>query len=257
MVDVIAVLDGDGSSRVACRIVASSTSGVPTGDACPARPSPPAGLVFVSACRAPVPTAGSSAPDIEAQTRRAHRPARRASLAGRRLVAGPGRERARLLRRASDFEAMNDVYRQSFADKPPVTDDGRHAILPTARSSACRPSPCPRARRARCCIRPAGSKSPRPYSVHRPGRRPRVSVGAREPARRRTTQLVPGPMSVQTKTILDNAGVLLKTAGLTYAGRRGGARVPDRRLVLRRDERRVPPVLHRRIRRRARRPSPG
>jgi 2-iminobutanoate/2-iminopropanoate deaminase len=59
-------------------------------------------------------------------------------------------------------------------------------------------------------------KSPRPYSymVRAAGF---VFFSGLVSRRGTDDQVVPGPVSLQTATILDNAGVLLKTAGLTYA----------------------------------------
>ena len=65
-------------------------------------------------------------------------------------------------------------------------------------------------------LHPAGwIKSPRPYSyiVRAAGL---VFLSGLVSRRGTDDQAVPGPVSVQTSTILDNAGVLLKTAGLTF-----------------------------------------
>jgi len=118
------------------------------------------------------------------------------------------------LKRASDFDAMNTVYRTYFADAPPVrttvvTDLASGALI--ALSAIAVPAGAPRE-----TLHPAGwMKSPRPYSyIVRAGR---LVFFAGLVSRRGTDDsVVPGPVALQTQTILDNAGVLLKTVGLTY-----------------------------------------
>jgi enamine deaminase RidA (YjgF/YER057c/UK114 family) len=119
------------------------------------------------------------------------------------------------LKQASDFDAMNAVYRETFADKPPVRTTvevslpGRASIMMSAIAV---PNGAPRE-----TLHPAGwMKSPRPYSyiVRAAGL---VFFSGLVSRRGTDDQVVPGPVSLQTATILDNAGVLLKTAGLSYA----------------------------------------
>jgi 2-iminobutanoate/2-iminopropanoate deaminase len=66
-------------------------------------------------------------------------------------------------------------------------------------------------------LHPAGwMKSPRPYSyIVRAGNL--VFLSGLVSRRGADDQPVPGPVSTQVTTILDNAGVLLRTAGLTHA----------------------------------------
>jgi 2-iminobutanoate/2-iminopropanoate deaminase len=66
-------------------------------------------------------------------------------------------------------------------------------------------------------LHPAGwMKSPRPYSyIVRAG--DFVFLSGLVSRRGTNDQVVPGPVSLQTSTILDNAAVLLRTAGLTFA----------------------------------------
>ena len=62
---------------------------------------------------------------------------------------------------------------------------------------------------------PGWMKSPRPYSfIVRTGHL--VFLAGLVSRRGSDDTVVPGPMALQTRTVLDNAGVLLKTAGLSY-----------------------------------------
>ena len=118
------------------------------------------------------------------------------------------------LKKAADFDAMNGVFRQAFVDAPPVrttvvTDLGPDTLF--AISAIAVPSGI-----AREVMLPRGwMKSPRPYSyivraggfVFLSGLISRSGV---------TDQFVSGSVGFQTKTVLDNAAVLLKTAGLSF-----------------------------------------
>ncbi|MEZ5315961.1 MAG: RidA family protein, partial [Vicinamibacterales bacterium] len=118
------------------------------------------------------------------------------------------------LKHATDFAAMNDAYRQAVGDSPPtrttvVADLGPDALV--AMSAVAVPDGAPRE-----VLHPKGwAKSPRPYAyVVRSGD---LVFCAGLVSRRGTDDApVPGPASVQTKTILDNAGALLAAAGLSY-----------------------------------------
>jgi 2-iminobutanoate/2-iminopropanoate deaminase len=171
------------------------------------------GFVFVSAVTAADADGKVSGP-IEEQTRRAIE-----RLGAALTAAGSSLEQVVsmqvYLRHASDFQAMNDAYRPFFADKPPVrttvvTDLAGGALISMAAIAVPQGTP-------REVLHPAGwVKSPRPYSyIVRAGGLVFLSGLV---SRRGTDDVtVPGPMPTQTRTILDNAGVLLKTAGLTYA----------------------------------------
>ncbi len=119
------------------------------------------------------------------------------------------------LKRASDFAALNATYGQIFSDKPPVrttvvTDLGPDRLV--ALSAIAVENGAPRE-----TLHPAGwMKSPRPYSyiVRAAGF---VFFSGLVSRRGADDQPVPGSVSLQTTTILDNAGVLLRTAGLSYA----------------------------------------
>jgi 2-iminobutanoate/2-iminopropanoate deaminase len=119
------------------------------------------------------------------------------------------------LRNPRDFEAMNTVYREFFPDKAPArTTVG--AELPHGAqvmiSAIAVPLGTPRE-----IFHPAGwAKSPRPYSYAvRAG--DLVFLSGLVSRRGSDDQPVIGPVQVQTRTILENAGVLLRTAGLSYA----------------------------------------
>jgi len=118
------------------------------------------------------------------------------------------------LSRATDFEAMNNVYRQRFAEAPPtrttiVAGLGRDALVQMSAVAV----PVGTSREV---LHPAGwMKSPRPYSyIVRAGGL--VFFSGLLSRRGTDDQVVPGPIGTQVKQILENAGMLLKTAGLTY-----------------------------------------
>jgi 2-iminobutanoate/2-iminopropanoate deaminase len=170
------------------------------------------GFVFVSAVTG-ADADGKLGETIDAQTRRTIERLRAALTS-----AGSSLEQVVsvhvYLRHASDFQAMNEAYRPFFADKPParttvVTDLAGGALI--SMSAMAVPQGTPRE-----VLHPAGwAKSPRPYSyIVRAGG---LVFFAGLVSRRGTDDAaVPGPVPTQTRTILDNAGVLLKTAGLTY-----------------------------------------
>jgi 2-iminobutanoate/2-iminopropanoate deaminase len=170
------------------------------------------GFVFVSAV-GPTATDGHFAADIATQTRQA------LDRLGAVLVAA-GSSMAQAvavtvyLHDATDFAAMNDIYRVAFSDKPP-TRTTLGADLPSGMlimvSAVAVPNGAPRE-----VLHPAGwIKSPRPYSyiVRANGL---VFFSGLVSRRGTDDQVVPGPVSTQAQTILANAGVLLRTAGLTY-----------------------------------------
>lgn len=119
------------------------------------------------------------------------------------------------LRNPKDFEAMNAVYREFFAEKQParttVGTDLPHGAQVMI-SAVAVPNGTPRE-----VFHPAGwAKSPRPYSyVVRAG--DLVFLSGLVSRRGADDQVVVGPVQTQTRTILDNAGVLLRTVGLSYA----------------------------------------
>lgn len=171
------------------------------------------GLIFVSAVLGLGADGKVAGPDITAQTRAALGRLRTVLEAAGSSIAQAVSVHV-YLKRASDFAALNEVYRQVFADKPPVrttvvTDLGPDRLI--ALSAIAVPNGAPRE-----TLQPAGwIKSPRPYSyiVRAAGL---VFLSGLVSRRGSDDQPVTGSASVQTKTILDNAGVLLRTAGLAY-----------------------------------------
>ena len=119
------------------------------------------------------------------------------------------------LRNPHDFDAMNAVYREFFPEKPParttVGAELRHGAQVMISAIAV---PLGASREV---FHPAGwVKSPRPYSyVVRAG--DLVFLSGLVSRRGSDDQVVIGPVQVQTRTILENAGVLLRTVGLSYA----------------------------------------
>jgi 2-iminobutanoate/2-iminopropanoate deaminase len=172
------------------------------------------GLVFVSAVTPVAPAGRAAAADIGVQTRQV------LEWLGTVLTAA-GSSLAQAvavtvyLRDPADFTAMNDAYREVFADKPPTrTTVG--ADLPPGTLITVSAIAVPNGA-AREVLHPAGwVKSARPYSyiVKAAGL---VFLSGLVSRRGTDDQPVPGPLSTQATTILNNAGVLLKTAGLTYA----------------------------------------
>lgn len=178
------------------------------------------GLIFVSAVNGAGSTAASvaGAPavadiDITSQTRRAIE-----RLTGVLTAAGSSLADTVsvhvYLKRASDFDALNGAYRQAFADKPPVRTTVVTDLVPNvlvALSAIAVPSGTTRE-----TLHPPGwVKSPRPYSyIVRAGGF--VFLSGLVSRRGADDAPVPGSVGHQTKTILENAGVLLKAAGRTY-----------------------------------------
>jgi enamine deaminase RidA (YjgF/YER057c/UK114 family) len=118
------------------------------------------------------------------------------------------------LKNASDFDAMNAVYRTCVTDQPPARTtvaadlpDGALILL----SAVAVPAGA-----ARETLLPVGwVKSPRPYSyVVRTN--DLVFLSGLVSRRGIDDQIVPGPVPLQMKTIMANAATLLKTAGLTF-----------------------------------------
>ena len=171
------------------------------------------GLVFVSGLSGAIEDGKLSGTDIQTQTRRVLDRLRAVlEQAGSSLAQAVSVHV--YLRRATDFEAMNGIYRQYFAEAPPVrttvvTDLSDGALV--AISAIAAPAGAPRE-----VLHPAGwIKSPRPYSyIVRTGSL--VFLAGLVSRRGTDDQVVPGPVSLQVRTILDNAGTLLKTAGLSY-----------------------------------------
>lgn len=169
------------------------------------------GLVFVSAIRA---GAGQLAgTDIATQTQRVL-DRLKATLEAAGSSLGQTATVHVFLKQASDFEAMNGVYRKAFADNPPtrttiVSELGDGALVEM--SAVAVPNGA-----LRETLHPAGwMKSPRPYSfIVRT--QDFVFLSGLVSRNGANDQAVTGPMATQVKTVLDNAGELLKTAGVTF-----------------------------------------
>lgn len=170
------------------------------------------GFVFVSGLTGTNPDGKLAGADITSQTRAALE-----RLKAVLTAAGSSMAQALsvnvYLESATDFDAMNAVYREAFAVQPParttVVADLPPDVLVTM-SAIAAPNGTPRE-----VLHPAGwAKSPRPYSyIVRAGHLVFLSgLLSRRPS---DDAIVPGPAGVQTRTILNNARTLLETAGLS------------------------------------------
>jgi reactive intermediate/imine deaminase len=156
-----------------------------------------------------------SAGDVRAQTRRVIERIREILKA-----AGSSLDRVVsvtvYLRRAADFQAMNDVYRTYWAEDPPTrTTVVADFVLPGALveiSMIAVPTGGDRV-----VIHPKDwQRSPNPYSYAiRSG--DTVFLSGLVSRNGRDNTVVKGDVTTQTKVVLDNAGELLKAAGLTHA----------------------------------------
>jgi reactive intermediate/imine deaminase len=119
------------------------------------------------------------------------------------------------LKSASDFQAMNDAYKTFWQKDPPTRTTVVSGLLLgadveisliAARKGA-----------ARTVIHPGSwAKSPNPYSYGiRTG--DTVFLSGLVPRNGRDNSTVTGDIRVQTKAVMDNAGELLKAAGLDYS----------------------------------------
>lgn len=120
------------------------------------------------------------------------------------------------LKDAADFQAMNDVYRTYWTKDPPTrTTVAADFVLPGALveiSMIAVPAGA-----ERVVIHPEGwMRSPNPYSYAiRSG--DTLFLSGLVSRNGRDNTVVDGDVSVQTKVVLDNAGELLKAAGMTHA----------------------------------------
>jgi reactive intermediate/imine deaminase len=117
---------------------------------------------------------------------------------------------------ASDFQAMNDVYRTFWPKDPPtrttvITD----LVLPDALVEISMIAAPPGAERT--VLHPAGWKpSPNPYSYAiRTG--DTLFLSGLVSRNGKDNSVVTGDVATQTRVILDNAGELLEAAGMTHA----------------------------------------
>jgi reactive intermediate/imine deaminase len=120
------------------------------------------------------------------------------------------------LKSAGDFAAMNEAYKTFWPVNPPTrTTVICDLVLPDAlveMSMIAVPAGA-----ERVVIHPEGwMKSPNPYSYAiRSG--DTVFLSGLISRNGRDNTVVPGDVTAQTKTVLDNAGELLKAAGMTHA----------------------------------------
>lgn len=120
------------------------------------------------------------------------------------------------LKSAADFQAMNDVYRTYWATDPPTrTTVVADFVLPGALVEVSMIAVPAGAERA--VVHPEGwLRSPNPYSYAiRSG--DTLFLSGLVSRNGRDNTVVKGDVSAQTKVVLDNAGELLKAAGLTHA----------------------------------------
>jgi 2-iminobutanoate/2-iminopropanoate deaminase len=166
------------------------------------------GLIYVSGIQSPEPDG-----NVQAEARRVLDRLRRVlEAAGSSL--GQTVSVSVFLKHAGDFDAMNTAYREYFTTDLPVrttvvTDLAEGAALQLCAIAV-------PAGASRDVLHPPGwMKSPRPYAyIVRAGGL--VFLSGLVSRRGTDDRVVPGPVALQTRTILDNAGVLLKTAGLKY-----------------------------------------
>ncbi len=153
-------------------------------------------------------------PDVSAETRRALDRLRAVLVA-----AGSSLDQVVsvtvYLKNPADFDALNSAYREYFPDKAPARTTVS-ADLPSGALVMVSAIAVPQGAE-REALHPAGwAKSPRPYSyIVRAG--DLVFLSGLVSRRGSDDQVVPGSVTVQTRQILENAGVLLRTAGLSYA----------------------------------------
>ena len=153
--------------------------------------------------------------DIKAQTKRVFD-----NIAPVLKAAGTGFENVVsvyvYLKSASDFQAMNEVYRGYFPKDPPGrTTVQTNLVLPEALieiSMVATPKGADRR-----VIHPSGwMKSPRPYSFGIKSGDTLFLAGLVS-RNGKDDSVIAGDMKLQTRTILENAGEILKTAGMTHA----------------------------------------
>jgi reactive intermediate/imine deaminase len=186
----------------------------------PAAPYSPAvkagGLIYVSGTLAQDASGAIVAPgDVGAQTRRVIERMRDVLIASGssldQVVAVTV-----FLRSQSDFAAMNDAYRGYWTRDPPtrttVVSDLVLADALVEMSMIAVPNGA-----ERVVVHPdSWIKSPNPYSYAiRTG--DTLFLAGLVSRNGRDNTVVPGDVAVQTKVVLDNAGELLKAAGMTYA----------------------------------------
>jgi 2-iminobutanoate/2-iminopropanoate deaminase len=170
------------------------------------------GLVYVSGVVGTAGSTGASAgADIAAQTAGAF-----ARLKAELESAGALLDTAVnvnvYLKRASDFDAMNVVYRRMFAADPPARTTIQ-ADLPGDSLIELSAIAVPAGAKRQAMLPEGWMKSPRPYS-YVIATDDLVFLSGLVSRRGIDDKVVPGSVAVQTRTILNNAQTLLRTAGL-------------------------------------------
>jgi reactive intermediate/imine deaminase len=120
------------------------------------------------------------------------------------------------LRNAADFQAMNDVYRGYWAKDPPVrTTVVANLARPEALVEIAMVAVPNGAQRR--VIHPAGwMRSPNPYSYGiRSG--DTLFLAGLISRNGKDNSMVAGDITLQTRTVMENAGEILKAADMTYA----------------------------------------
>jgi enamine deaminase RidA (YjgF/YER057c/UK114 family) len=121
-----------------------------------------------------------------------------------------------LIKNATDFQSMNEVYRGYWPKDPPVrTTVVANLANPEALIEVSMVAVPDGGERQ--VVHPAGwLKSPSPYSYGiRSG--DTLYLAGLISRNGKDNSVVPGDMKAQTKTAMDNAGEILKAAGMTYA----------------------------------------
>ena len=121
-----------------------------------------------------------------------------------------------LIKNATDFQSMNEVYRGYWPKDPPVrTTVVANLAIPEALIEISMVAVPDGGERQ--VVHPAGwLKSPSPYSYGiRSG--DTLYLAGLISRNGKDNSVVPGDMKAQTKTAMDNAGEILKAAGMTYA----------------------------------------
>jgi len=172
------------------------------------------GFIYLSGALATDDTGKFAGGDIKAQTKRVLD-----NLARVLKAAGSKLENAAsatvFLKKAADFQAMNEVYRGYWLKDPPVrTTVVANLANPEALIEISMVAVPDGGERQ--VVHPAGwLKSPSPYSYGiRSG--DTMYLAGLISRNGKDNSVVPGDMKVQTKTVMDNAGEILKAAGMTY-----------------------------------------
>jgi 2-iminobutanoate/2-iminopropanoate deaminase len=121
-----------------------------------------------------------------------------------------------VLQNASDFAAVDQVYRQQFKGEPPARTTIVGKMVRPGALLAIQMTAAPKSV-DRKAILPAGwmkPTSPYTYAIHAGDTLYMSGLVARNP---KDNSQVQGDITVQTKTIMDNAGEILKAAGMSYA----------------------------------------